>query len=58
MILSFQVKVPTVCLPTDSDMAFTVSVDLPPKNSSVSQQSTMVSASSLYLLFSCARDCR
>ena len=45
--LSFQVTVETVSLPMDSAISFTVSVDLPPRNSVVSQQSMMVAASSL-----------
>ena len=45
--LSFHVTVATVSLPTDSAISFTVSVDLPPRNSVVSQQSTMVAASPL-----------
>ena len=45
--LSFHVTVDTVSLPTDSAISLAVSVDLPPRNSSVSQQSTMVAALSL-----------
>lgn len=45
--LSFQVTVATVSLPMDSAISFTVSVDLPPRNSVVSQQSMIVAASSL-----------
>ena len=45
--LSFHVTVETVSLPMDSAISFTVSVDFPPKNSVVSQQSMIVAASSL-----------
>ena len=46
-LVSFQVRVPTVSLPTTSEISRTVSVDLPPRKTVVSQQSTMVAASSL-----------
>ena len=48
----------TVSLPTDSAISLFVSVDFPPRNRTVSQQSTIVWASSPYAPLSCATDCR